>query len=302
MFPIPRVSGKRGTERHEVLIRRTFIDFKSSEPTGLTRCWSWPSALDREQEAVHKLDFIHPGQECSPALSTTVSKDAESESDASTSNATPGVSYRFTPTSARAASLWHVLPDAAEVEEPLPVEIEAVDHSGSAEEEDLNECPTISDGADLPSVGSANHGIGGCRKCCFFPKGRCTNGAACGYCHFAHDQKRTSKTKKKKLKAFAMLLALQQTAALEFGVIFQVPQMLSITSVPSAVEVVLNALSSEPSEHSEDGNKAEKPRTEPVQILLETALPDKDTARAAPEDGYGYAYVPVAVWGYGTTY
>jgi len=42
---------------------------------------------------------------------------------------------------------------------------------------------------ELPSVGSAGHADGSCKRCAFFPKGRCQNGADCGHCHFPHMQR-----------------------------------------------------------------------------------------------------------------
>lgn len=39
---------------------------------------------------------------------------------------------------------------------------------------------------ELPSVGSDGHFDGLCKRCAFFPKGRCTNGKDCTHCHFAH--------------------------------------------------------------------------------------------------------------------
>jgi hypothetical protein len=48
----------------------------------------------------------------------------------------------------------------------------------------------------LPSVGSAGHYDGTCKRCAFFPKGRCLNGADCTHCHFHHvPHKRTRKFK-----------------------------------------------------------------------------------------------------------
>jgi len=48
----------------------------------------------------------------------------------------------------------------------------------------------------LPSVGSANHGDGSCKRCAFFPKGRCTNGAECAHCHFDHTGRTRLRTRK----------------------------------------------------------------------------------------------------------
>jgi len=38
----------------------------------------------------------------------------------------------------------------------------------------------------MPSVGSAGHDQGLCKRCAFFPKGRCKNGAECTHCHMDH--------------------------------------------------------------------------------------------------------------------
>jgi len=40
----------------------------------------------------------------------------------------------------------------------------------------------------LPSIGSAGHGAGTCKRCNFFVKGRCQNGKSCVFCHFPHDK------------------------------------------------------------------------------------------------------------------
>lgn len=233
-------------------------------------------------------------------MSTTVSKDAESESEASTCNVAPGVSYSFTPTSARAAGLWQVL--ANEVPLPMPgaSEVADMDAAGSGLDEDDNLCPTFSDGADLPSVGSAKHGSGACRKCCFFPKGRCSNGAECGYCHFAHDERRLKKKNKKKKASNATMELPLQMAPVEYGVIFQIPML---SSQFSSAEVVLTALGVDNSgaKSNQKDLLQEKSRGgEPVQIILETAVPDDKVKQNALDEGFNYAYVPVAVWGYGT--
>lgn len=56
--------------------------------------------------------------------------------------------------------------------------------------------------AKLPSEGSVGHFDGTCKRCCFFPKGRCSNGASCEFCHFDHEKRaRASKSQKKKAKA-----------------------------------------------------------------------------------------------------
>jgi hypothetical protein len=49
----------------------------------------------------------------------------------------------------------------------------------------------------LPSVGSELHSKGDCKRCCFYPRGRCANGFSCDFCHYDHE-KRQRKNKKKK--------------------------------------------------------------------------------------------------------
>jgi hypothetical protein len=75
---------------------------------------------------------------------------------------------------------------------------ESSDAGGSSDEEFEGLCPVFSEGAPLPSLGSAEHGSGKCKRCCFFPKGRCSNGADCEFCHFSHDKRKNVKSKKKK--------------------------------------------------------------------------------------------------------
>lgn len=48
---------------------------------------------------------------------------------------------------------------------------------------------------ELPSIGSKGHDIGTCKRCCFFPKGRCGNGSQCGFCHFDHEKRVRKKRK-----------------------------------------------------------------------------------------------------------
>jgi hypothetical protein len=46
---------------------------------------------------------------------------------------------------------------------------------------------------ELPSVGSAKHAEGLCKRCCFFPKGRCSNGYGCEFCHLEHEKRNREK-------------------------------------------------------------------------------------------------------------
>merc|ERR1719375_2606641 len=51
---------------------------------------------------------------------------------------------------------------------------------------------------ELPSLGSAKHAEGACKRCCFFPKGRCLNGYNCEFCHYDHEKRKRKKKKKGK--------------------------------------------------------------------------------------------------------
>lgn len=52
----------------------------------------------------------------------------------------------------------------------------------------------------LPSMGSALHGKGECKRCNFFAKGRCRNGFDCTFCHFPHNRRKLSRQEKREGK------------------------------------------------------------------------------------------------------
>lgn len=61
---------------------------------------------------------------------------------------------------------------------------------GSVVRHSLEAAPVVGINAEslgaLPSIGSAGHDQGLCKRCAFFPKGRCKNGADCTHCHMEH--------------------------------------------------------------------------------------------------------------------
>merc|ERR1719162_237656 len=76
-------------------------------------------------------------------------------------------------------------------------------------------------GALHPSVGSERHAIGACRRCCFFPRGRCMNGYDCEFCHYDHDKRKRKNKTKKRVEAAMMKFAPRATMhapPLAFGV------------------------------------------------------------------------------------
>lgn len=53
---------------------------------------------------------------------------------------------------------------------------------------------------DLPSLGSVDHAAGNCKRCNFYVKGRCQNGAACTFCHLPHDKRKPSRQEQRDQK------------------------------------------------------------------------------------------------------
>eukprot|EP00438_Fugacium_kawagutii_P020155 Skav209777 [mRNA] locus=scaffold9:559923:561596:- [translate_table: standard] len=49
----------------------------------------------------------------------------------------------------------------------------------------------------LPSLGSLEHAAGNCKRCNFYPKGRCQNGKSCTFCHLSHDRRKASRSERK---------------------------------------------------------------------------------------------------------
>mmetsp|Transcript_46758 Transcript_46758/g.117772 ORF Transcript_46758/g.117772 Transcript_46758/m.117772 type:complete len:467 (-) Transcript_46758:673-2073(-) len=132
------------------------------------------------------------------------------------------VTYAISPTSARATGLaapppplqnrrgivslqQALMPDAPE-QKPQFEGDEDDDESGDEGESQPQalrrpeDVPKPPPGALHPSLGSEGHGIGACKRCCFFPRGRCMNGYECMFCHYEHE-KRKRKNKKKNKRA-----------------------------------------------------------------------------------------------------
>jgi len=61
------------------------------------------------------------------------------------------------------------------------------------------------EGDPLPSLGSALHAAGECRRCNFFAKGRCRNGQDCTFCHLPHERRKLSRQEKRDQQAARLL-------------------------------------------------------------------------------------------------
>lgn len=232
----------------DVPVRGTFIDFgchSETTPRCRRRSHSGLSTapaslagsvrefLDSPEDAIFS-PVVTPTARRRPSEDSGSPSSNSHEETGSSAHLLPKVTYRLTPRSARAAGLWQTLVAAAAREERARVKAASTaklappstdtpeclsnsdndeDDCSSDEEEDQGRCPQYSEDAELPSLGSAGHGEGTCRRCCFFVKGRCNNGFDCGFCHFAHEKRKSkSKNKKKHKKRRAKLLA-QQAAA-----------------------------------------------------------------------------------------
>jgi len=53
----------------------------------------------------------------------------------------------------------------------------------------------------LPSRGSIDHAFGTCKRCNFYPKGRCQNGRNCTFCHLPHERRKAGRAEKRERQA-----------------------------------------------------------------------------------------------------
>mmetsp|Transcript_15062 Transcript_15062/g.33154 ORF Transcript_15062/g.33154 Transcript_15062/m.33154 type:complete len:378 (-) Transcript_15062:147-1280(-) len=109
----------------------------------------------------------------------------------------PMTRYSLSASSARAAGLptggsRDVVASYATIMSPQNCE-QGEDDSDSGDDDDAT--PSAAPG-ELPSLGSAKHAEGLCKRCCFFPKGRCQNGHGCEFCHLDHEKRKRKKKKK----------------------------------------------------------------------------------------------------------
>mmetsp|Transcript_54307 Transcript_54307/g.126446 ORF Transcript_54307/g.126446 Transcript_54307/m.126446 type:complete len:480 (-) Transcript_54307:183-1622(-) len=83
---------------------------------------------------------------------------------------------------------------------------DAPEQPASSQLRSPEDAPKPPPGAQHPSVGSAGHSTGCCKRCCFFPRGRCANGYECEFCHYEHDKRKRKNKKKRTIRARGLQL------------------------------------------------------------------------------------------------
>jgi RNA recognition motif-containing protein len=78
--------------------------------------------------------------------------------------------------------------------------IENVSAGADVTPSDMDTATTVCEDT-LPSIGSALHSIGECKRCNFFPRGRCQSGKNCTFCHFPHEKVKPTRQEKRERRA-----------------------------------------------------------------------------------------------------
>merc|ERR1719453_1699530 len=81
----------------------------------------------------------------------------------------------------------------------MELPVDEKDESLADSEESPSDPEVVPDG--LPSIGSLKHSIGECKRCNFYPKGRCQNGYDCQFCHLPHEKRKPSRQEKRERRA-----------------------------------------------------------------------------------------------------
>mmetsp|Transcript_33601 Transcript_33601/g.85995 ORF Transcript_33601/g.85995 Transcript_33601/m.85995 type:complete len:401 (-) Transcript_33601:474-1676(-) len=93
-----------------------------------------------------------------------------------------------------------------------------------------DDVPQPPPGALHPSMGSSKHMSGACKRCCFFPRGRCMNGYECEFCHYSHENRKRKNKKGSKNIASSMSSASDiSRAASSHGYVNMQPPMMTYT-------------------------------------------------------------------------
>eukprot|EP00928_Gymnodinium_smaydae_P054408 TRINITY_DN38184_c0_g1_i1.p1 TRINITY_DN38184_c0_g1~~TRINITY_DN38184_c0_g1_i1.p1 ORF type:complete len:353 (-),score=58.60 TRINITY_DN38184_c0_g1_i1:116-1057(-) len=211
----------------EVPIRRTFIEYSPSRlhtPTTLATppaARTAPAAMGRSIHCSLPWGAGATGAVVSPVPGTPVTPVGGLYGSCCTARGDLRVTYKMSPGSLRAALFWAQARSAADgaaigecsVQERAP-DVDAFSDEETDDGLGPEHVTVYSADAPLPSVGSAAHGDGTCRRCCFFPKGRCQNGYDCEFCHFAHEKNRPKNKRRTHAKRRAHRQQRQASAAI----------------------------------------------------------------------------------------
>jgi hypothetical protein len=214
-----------GNIPEEIPVHNTFIQFAApgsgsqseKKPLASAPAWIGPSFQSVIQQAL-----AQPPQQAPPPP-PHVGETMEDEASISpetlllgSPKKVPVMRYNLSTSSARAAGLPQWSPEGVAADGPAKIleglggtqDVAVVLHAEEDDEEDDadsgpaepskagTQAPSVPSGP-LPSMGSALHAEGACKRCCFFPKGRCQNGQNCEFCHFEHEKRKRKKKKEK---------------------------------------------------------------------------------------------------------
>eukprot|EP00929_Paragymnodinium_shiwhaense_P049200 TRINITY_DN24832_c0_g1_i1.p1 TRINITY_DN24832_c0_g1~~TRINITY_DN24832_c0_g1_i1.p1 ORF type:complete len:478 (-),score=97.52 TRINITY_DN24832_c0_g1_i1:851-2284(-) len=201
---------------HVLRVKNTFLDVPSGlTPTsmkyakGTSGMRSAPAAAGLEEAGFVKqalLDAVRPQEDQLSTPSTVDQLDySQTMTDTSARVGEPlrGSTMR---TPARTAGEGEDGRVVISIQVPTSEDCRADSDCSSEDEDDVERtavnAPAPPPGAAHPSIGSELHGTDNCKRCCFFPRGRCLHGYLCEFCHYEHE-KRKRKSKKKKNKSGA---------------------------------------------------------------------------------------------------
>jgi len=231
-LPCPIGPNAHAHEREEIPIpvHNTFIQFGSSTGLELEKqlstapAWIGPSLQSMIQGAIGRSPPCAAADDADAAEGGA--EDADESKDSSplkryaSPKKVPVMRYSLSASSARAAGVvssgavvasyepcggWSPETDRAlggllSVQDPSTTQAgtDAAEDDLSGEGDVRREAAAVANLEDLPSMSSEMHAEGLCKRCCFFPKGRCLNGTDCEFCHFPHEKRKRKKKKKKK--------------------------------------------------------------------------------------------------------
>jgi len=188
LFAAPVLLGHTQVGRVPVQVKNTFVDMPSGyTPVSTRQCQGHP-LQSAPANLVGRLNWPGLFDESSPATPEEQAAPQELETEP----------LDVTPVKAGSAD---ALADASPAETFVALDDDEDDEAEAEVEQGVPAmaacAPRPPPGALHPSIGSTGHAAGTCKRCCFFPRGRCLNGYTCAFCHYEHEQrKRKSRTKK----------------------------------------------------------------------------------------------------------